>query len=157
MKNLAESTSTKAQKLESSPFHMGHHLINSLCRRMRLGQETKISPTRIYHYVQSTWKKQLLPYFLFEQNWIFPQIANPEDTQLLIRQHEKIQRMIQQQDFDLKTLNRLEEYLEKHVRFESNIQVKLSQSEMVEIKQHLPPVMMQNWTDKFWLINNTKD
>ena len=157
MKNLEASISTKAQKLDNAPFHTGHRLIISMCGRMRIGQETKISTLRINQYVQSIWKMQLLSYFNFEQKWIFPHIPNPKDTRQLIRQHEKIRRMMEQKNVDFKSLNRLEEYLEMHVRFESKIQVNLSQARAVQIRQQLPEIAMQHWSDKFWLITANKE
>lgn len=150
MKNLADSSHHKAAKLDNTPFHAGHRLIISLCHCMRLGQEAKVNPTRINQYVQCIWKMQLLPYFNFEQTWVFPQVNNPEDTQELTRQHEKIERMIEHKDIDFKSLNRLEEYLEMHVRFESKISMQITARTEAQIKKHHPQVVIPNWQDKFW-------
>ena len=153
MKNLAYSSHPKAPKLDNSAFQAGHRLILSLCHCMRLGQEATVNPTRINKYVQHIWKVQLLPYFNFEQTWVFPQVDNPEDTQELIRQHEKIQRMIAHKDIDFKSLNRLEEYLEMHVRFESKISRQIIPHREAQIRKHQPKVVIPNWQDKFWQFN----
>lgn len=100
-------------------FKKEHQENMALCLHIRKGFLKRISPERIKRYVDWYWQAQLMPHFDSEERLIFPILGK---RNALIRKalsdHRKLRRLFQTNTDLEKNLNRIEEQLEAHIRFE---------------------------------------
>lgn len=140
------------------PLSREHHFALLLSWKIRRGLELGIDPIRIGRYVQKMWHHQLEEHFEIEERVVFPILGS--DHEFVVEataDHRLFKRLILDEPFTIKTLNRIEERMEKHVRLEERqifplIQEKASEDDFKEIsRQHVHEIVELDWDDQFWL------
>ena len=134
-----------------------HHHGLLLSWKIRSGFSKNIEPKRIRIYVDWFYKTHLIPHFEMEETHIFP-ILN-SDNELVKRglaEHRRLKRLFEEREDDTKTLSKIEEELEKHIRFEERvlfpeIEKVATEAELLQIEKiHQPEVFGDNVEDEFW-------
>lgn len=140
------------------PLSREHHFALLLCWKIRRGLELDIAPDRIGKYVTEMWHHQLTGHFDTEERFVFPILGLDHDlVKEAILDHRYFERMILQESFTIKTLNRIEERLERHVRLEERhlfpfIQLAATEEQMTMVeKVHNDFVVELKWGDQFWI------
>lgn len=140
-------------------FYREHHSLLKLCWRIRQGQEKGIDIVRIRSYIEFMWASSLSLHFEIEERYVFPILGNENElVQRALSEHRWIQKLIlSQKDYSFKTLNRIEERLERHIRFEEKNLFpefqKLVSDEQCELLESFynDGDEGQQWDDQFWL------
>lgn len=110
-------TATAMNKLKKE-----HQENITLCMNIRKGFLKRVSTERIKKYVDWYWEVQLLPHFNSEERVIFPILGKKHAlVKRAMSEHRKLRRLFQSNTELDKTLNRIEEELEAHIRFEERV------------------------------------
>ncbi len=139
------------------PLSKEHHFALLLCWKIRKGQELNIEPNRIGDFVKQMWDHQIAEHFEIEEKYIFS-ILEPDNKLLheALSDHKTIKRLILNEPFTEKSLNRLEEKLEQHIRMEErqlfpHIQSIASNEQLKAVQtHHTLPIAEMPWNDRFW-------
>jgi len=101
------------------PLSREHHHGLLLCWKIRTGLKKGIEEERIKKYADWFFKHHLLPHFEAEEKYVFP-ILDAEDSRIkkALAQHRRLKRLFVSKKELNKNLNRIEETLEQHIRFE---------------------------------------
>lgn len=140
------------------PLSREHHFALLLCWKIRRGLELEVSLDRISKYVVNMYNHQLSQHFDIEENFVFP-IVDKEHPGVnrAIYDHRTLKRLILMEEHSSKVLNRIEELLEAHIRFEERtlfpeIQQMASEEQWKIITAaHDHPVSELSWNDQFWV------
>ncbi|HEX5171753.1 MAG TPA: hemerythrin domain-containing protein [Cyclobacteriaceae bacterium] len=136
-----------------------HHDGLMLCWKIRSGLSRKIDPMRIKSYTNWFYSTQLLPHFEMEEKVIFP-LLEPENemTRKALADHRRLRRLFEDNEDVNRSLSRIEEELEDHIRFEERvlfeeIQRRLSNDALERLVSN-PALRSSNarwdWGDEFW-------
>lgn len=114
----------KPQKRHKALQHLSreHHHGLLLSWKIRSGFSKNIDPKRIKIYADWFFKTHLIPHFEKEEAHIFT-ILN-EDNDLIkkaMADHRRLKRLFTELDDAAKALNKIEEELDKHIRFEERV------------------------------------
>jgi len=150
---------TKPQKRHKAlqPLSREHHHGLLLSWKIRSGFSKNVSPERIRTYANWFFKTHLIPHFEMEETHIFPILE--EDNELVkkaLAEHRRLKRLFTETEDDFKTLNKIEEELEQHIRFEERIlfpeiQKVATENQMLQIEKiHQPEDFEDNLEDVFW-------
>ncbi|WP_431135189.1 hemerythrin domain-containing protein [Psychroserpens mesophilus] len=104
------------------PLSREHHHGLLLSWKIRTGFNKNIEPERMRTYANWFFENHLIPHFEIEEAHIFP-ILKP-DHELIKRalaEHRRLKRLFSETENDTKTLSKIEEELEKHIRFEERV------------------------------------
>ncbi|MDB5273658.1 MAG: hypothetical protein JWO58_2025 [Chitinophagaceae bacterium] len=137
-----------------------HHHSLLFCWKIRTGLRKGVEPERISLFCNWFFKHHLLAHFEIEESLVFPILGNDHElVRKALADHRKIKRLLVQKEDLIKSLNLLEEVLEKHIHFEERslfheIQKCATLDQGREIllahaRKQLP-VSDANWMDKFW-------
>jgi iron-sulfur cluster repair protein YtfE (RIC family) len=134
-----------------------HHHGLLLCWKIRAGIKNNTELSRIKKYTDWFYANYLIPHFEVEEKYFFPILG--EENELIkraIAEHRRLKRLFRD-DSDLKkSLNLIEEELDKHIRFEerilfNEIQKKTSPEQLLNFKQiHSEDEFVDNLIDIFW-------
>src|SRR6185312_8218904 len=134
-----------------------HHYGLLLCWKIRTGFRKEVELERIKAYVDWVFKNDLLPHFQIEEDFVFPVLGNTNDlVKKAMAQHRKLKRLFRDTSDLNKSLYRIEEELEKHIRFEERILFneieKVVTDEQLDLllKAHNKNRVSENWADEFW-------
>ncbi len=139
------------------PLSREHHHGLLLSWKIRSGFSKNIDPKRMRSYADWFYKTQLIPHFEIEEAHIFTILE--KDNELVkkaLAEHRRIKRLFAETENDAKTLSKIEEELEKHIRFEERvlfpeIQKVATETQMIEIEKiHQPESFEDNLDDEFW-------
>lgn len=139
------------------PLSREHHQGLLLCWKIRAGFKNLIELQRIKAYVNWFYKNNLLSHFNTEEDFIFPMLGN--DNKLVKRalaEHRRLKRLFSEESDLNKSLNLIEEELEKHIRFEERIlfpaiEKVATQKELDLIMEiHSEGNSFGDWGDEFW-------
>lgn len=139
------------------PLSREHHHGLLLSWKIRAGFSKNIDPKRIRAYADWFFETHLIPHFEMEEKHIFT-ILN-EDNDLVKKalvDHRGIKRLFAETDDSAKTLSKIEEELDKHIRFEERvlfpeIQKVATESQLLHIEKiHQPEKFEDNLDDEFW-------
>lgn len=126
--------------------------------KIRTGFNKNIEPERIRSYADWFFKHHLIPHFKVEESLIFPILdANHELTKRALAEHKRLKRLFTETENDIKTLSKIEEELEQHIRFEERIlfpeiQKAATEAQLLQIeKTHQPDNFEDNLADAFWV------
>ena len=143
--------------LELQPLSHDHHHGLQLCWKIRTGFSKQIEVERIKKYADWFFTNHLVPHFELEEEYIFT-ILDPKNE--LVKQaltdHRRLKRLFSQNTDLEKSLGRIEEELEKHIRFEERVlfpevQTEATAEQLAEIaKIHNHEVFVENNEDPFW-------
>jgi len=134
-----------------------HHYGLLLCWKIRTGFRKEVELERIKAYADWVFKNDLLPHFQIEEDFVFPVLGNTNDlVKKAMAQHRKLKRLFRDTSDLNKSLYRIEEELEKHIRFEERILFneieKVVTDEQLDLllKAHNKNRVSENWADEFW-------
>ncbi|MFV0566567.1 MAG: hemerythrin domain-containing protein [Flavobacteriaceae bacterium] len=140
------------------PLSREHHHNLLLSWKIRTGISKGVSIVRIRAYADWFYTNHILPHFNIEEAYVFPVLG--EDHELVKRaltEHRRIKRLFTEAPNDAVTLNKIEEEIEKHVRFEERIlfpeiQLIATEAQMEAIdKIHNPEgAFVDKLDDEFW-------
>ena len=139
------------------PLSRDHHHTLLLSWKIRTGLKKEVSPERILDYCRAYYRYALDEHFSKEEEYLFPLLdADNRLVHQALAEHRKVRKLIVVPDPDPKTVLRLEELLEKHVRFEERVLFNVIQEQVPEYKlaqvmeaigEHKPEM---EWHDPFW-------
>ncbi|MDX1278256.1 hemerythrin domain-containing protein [Oceanihabitans sediminis] len=139
------------------PLSREHHHGLLLSWKIRSGFSKNIAPERMRTYANWFFKTHLIPHFEMEEEHIFTILES--DNELVKRalaEHRRLNRLFAETDNDTKTLSKIEEELEQHIRFEERvlfpeIQKVATEEQMLQIEKiHQPETFVDNLEDEFW-------
>tara|TARA_R110000751_G_C13626383_1_gene465286 strand:+ start:78 stop:539 length:462 start_codon:yes stop_codon:yes gene_type:complete len=151
--------SPKPQKRHKAlqPLSREHHHGLLLSWKIRTGFKKNIEPKRIRIYANWFFEHHLIPHFEIEEAHIFSILEEENDLiKKALADHRRIKRLFSEENEDSKTLSRIEEELEQHIRFEERIlfpeiQKVATDAQMLEIEKiHQPESFEDNLEDEFW-------
>lgn len=139
------------------PLSRQHHHGLLLSWKIRMGFSKNIEPERIRVYADWFYKTHLIPHFEMEEAHIFTILE--EDNELITRalaEHQSIKQLFGETEDDAKTLSKIEETLEKHIRFEERvlfpeIQKMATEAQLAFIEEiHQEEGFIDKLDDEFW-------
>ena len=136
-----------------------HHFGLLLCWKIRRGLELEVAPDRIGAYLKEMWEHQLAEHFDMEEKYVFPILAQGDSlVKEAMFDHRLLKRLILMEPFTIKTLNRIEEKLERHIRLEERelfpaVQLNATEAQLLIIEEaHQTSALELEYEDQFWLI-----
>lgn len=139
------------------PLSREHHHGLLLSWKIRAGFKKNIAAKRMKSYTDWFFKNHLIPHFEMEEAEIFTILdADNELIKKALTDHRRLKRLFTNETEIEKSLNRIEEELEQHIRFEERIlfpeiQKKATEDQLKHIeKVHQPEAFQDNLTDEFW-------
>lgn len=134
-----------------------HHHGLLLCWKIRTGFKKEIELQRMKAYADWFFQHHLMPHFEKEEKLWFPLLG---DSHILIKKalsdHRRLSRLFRDEQEVEKSLNRIEEELEAHIRFEERtlfeeIQKVVPEAALLAVLQELQEEdPADNWPDPFW-------
>lgn len=139
------------------PLSREHHHGLLLSWKIRVGFSKDIDPKRIRTYADWFYKNHLITHFEIEENHIFPILEDENElVKRALAEHRRLKRLFEEREDDIKTLSKIEEELEQHIRFEERvlfpeIQKVATEDEFLHIEKiHQPEKFVENEKDLFW-------
>ena len=139
------------------PLSREHHHGLLLSWKIRSGFSKNVDPKRIKKYADWFFKTHLIPHFEKEEAHIFTILEN--DNGLIKRalaDHRRLNRLFNKNEDNTKTLSKIEEELEQHIRFEERvlfpeIQKVATEAQLKQIEKiHQPESFEDKLDDEFW-------
>ncbi len=139
------------------PLSRDHHHGLLLSWKIRTGFKKQIEPVRIKTYADWFFNTHLLPHFELEEKHIFP-LLEPENDLIkrALADHRRLKRLFHNEEDIEKTLFKIEEELEQHIRFEERIlfpeiQKVATEDQLLQIEKiHHTDGFMDKLDDEFW-------
>ena len=140
------------------PISREHHHGLLLCWKIKTGMSKGVELSRIKGYVDYFYQTHLLPHFAMEEKYIFPILDNGHE--LIIRalgQHRRLESLFEATDNLEESLMKIEEELERHIRFEERvlfgeIQKTATAAQLQTIEDnHKQVIPTETWKDEFWV------
>lgn len=150
---------SKPQKRHKAlqPLSREHHHGLLLSWKIRSGFSKSIEPKRIRVYADWFFENHLIPHFELEETHIFPILETENElVKRALAEHRRIKRLFEEREDDTKTLSKIEEELDQHIRFEERvlfpeIQKFATEEELLQIEKiHQPEVFVDKVDDEFW-------
>ncbi|SFN73523.1 hypothetical protein SAMN04487989_103103 [Bizionia echini] len=139
------------------PLSREHHHGLLLSWKIRSGFSKNVSADRIKSYADWFFENHLIPHFELEETEIFTILdSDNELVKKALADHRRLKRLFTKEPNLEKSLNKIEEELEKHIRFEERIlfpeiQKVASEAQLQYIEKiHQPESFKDNITDEFW-------
>jgi iron-sulfur cluster repair protein YtfE (RIC family) len=139
------------------PLSRAHHHGLLLCWKIRQGFQKKVATERIKSYADWFWKDHLIGHFKEEETYLFPILGKEHEwVKKALADHRRIKRLFKDKNDPVKSLNKIEEELESHIRFEervlfNEIQAAANEEQLRELNEHLnQDTYFEKWEDKFW-------
>lgn len=99
-----------------------HQFVSLLCWRIRSGLRKSIDPLRIKAYSMCVFDDYLGFHIEMEEKYIFPVLGMEHKmVKKALADHRRINRVLQNKNDMLKSMNSIEELLELHIRFEDRM------------------------------------
>ncbi|MEO8933940.1 MAG: hemerythrin domain-containing protein [Xanthomarina sp.] len=139
------------------PLSREHHHGLLLSWKIRSGFNKNIDPIRIKTYADWFFETHLIPHFEMEEAHIFSILE--DDNELIKRalaEHRRLKRLFSEVEVAPKTLSKIEEELEQHIRFEERvlfpeIQKAATEEQLKYIEKiHQTEPFEDNLEDEFW-------
>jgi hypothetical protein len=139
------------------PLSREHHQGLLLSWKIRSGFSKNIAPERIRTYANWFFETHLIPHFEIEETHIFTILEEEHElVKKALEDHKHIKGLFAETEDDAKTLHKIEEALEQHIRFEERvlfpeIQKIATEAQMLQIEKiHQPEDFKDNLEDVFW-------
>jgi iron-sulfur cluster repair protein YtfE (RIC family) len=139
------------------PLSREHHHGLLLSWKIRSGFSKAIAPERMRVYADWFFENHLIPHFEIEETHIFPILdSDHELVKRALAEHRRLKRLFSESDDDVKTLSKIEEELEQHIRFEERIlfpeiQKAATETQLKHIENiHQPEHFEDKLDDEFW-------
>lgn len=140
------------------PFSREHHHGLLLSWKIRNGFSKNIEIERIKTYADWFFENELIPHFELEEAHIFPLLdADNELIKRALAEHRRLKRLFNDDKDVEKSLHKIEEELEQHIRFEERIlfpeiQKSATEEQLALIEDiHSDERFVDNTTDEFWI------
>lgn len=140
------------------PFSREHHFSLQFCWKIRQGLKNDIAIERIKRYADWFSENYLFPHFDLEERYIFTVLGDDHHlVKKALTEHRRIKRLLGDTEDIKLSLNRIEEELESHIRFEERVLFKEVQNvatpaQLKDIEIHHTDPKVENWDDEFWII-----
>jgi iron-sulfur cluster repair protein YtfE (RIC family) len=139
------------------PLSREHHQGLLLCWKIKKALKKGIEPQRIKNYTDWFWENQLKEHFRIEEQYVFPVLGGENDlVKQALEEHEHLASLFLEKNKIAFTLERIQNDLEGHIRFEervlfNKIQEEASTEELQYIeKHHEKEISCGLWEDEFW-------
>lgn len=139
------------------PFSREHHQGLLLCWKIRKGIQNGVAHKKIKKYNDWFFENHLKPHFDDEEKYMFPILGEDHDMiKKALSEHRRLTRLFGEKNDLEKTINHIEEELDRHIRFEERelfmlIQEKATPSELQKIDEfHQELDFVENTKDKYW-------
>jgi len=139
------------------PLSREHHYGLLVCWKIRTGIKKGIALDRIKKYINWFWGEYLQHHFEIEEKYIFPVLGNKHSLIIQAKKEHQLLKKLFEDETDLNnSLNKLEQELQKHIRFEERVLFneiqKVATTKELEIisEKHYAPIQ-DNWSDEFWV------
>ena len=143
-------------KREDALKALSHHGL-LLCWKIIQGIKRNIATERIKRYVDWFWNNHLRQHFEIEEKLLFPILGNQNElVKQTLAEHRRLKRLFENGNDIHKSINLIEEELEKHIRFEervlfNEIQKAATKEQLEQIQLlHSDSKFVDNLTDPFW-------
>lgn len=139
------------------PLSRDHHHGLLLSWKIRSGFSKNIEFERIKSYADWFFEHQLIPHFDLEEEHIFPLLEADNDmVKRALAEHRRLKRLFAETKDVEKSLHKIEEELEQHIRFEERIlfpeiQKNATDAQLALIEDiHQDDRFEDNESDEFW-------
>ncbi|MEW4923893.1 hemerythrin domain-containing protein [Algibacter sp. 2305UL17-15] len=104
------------------PLSREHHHGLLLSWKIRAGFSKNIEPKRIKVYADWFFENHLIPHFEKEEAHIFTILNEEHDlVKRAMADHRRLRRLFTESEDEAQTLSKIEEELDKHIRFEERV------------------------------------
>lgn len=138
------------------PLSREHHHGLLLSWKIRAGFSKNIEPERIKTYADWFFKTHLIPHFEMEEQFVFSVLeSNNELVKKALVEHRLLKRLFEDDDIKM-ALSKIEEVLDKHIRFEERvlfpeIQKMATELQLLDIEKiHQETDFVDKLDDEFW-------
>lgn len=139
------------------PLSRQHHFGLLFSWKIRKGFNKNIEPERMMKFASWFYINEIKPHFSDEEKYLFP-ILEPthELVERALKEHRRIKRLFMDTKNPEKSLHRLEEELDAHIRFEervlfNEIQKIATPEQLKEIEEiHQEKENTPEYSDPFW-------
>ncbi|WP_417196309.1 hemerythrin domain-containing protein [Bizionia sp.] len=139
------------------PLSREHHHGLLLSWKIRSGFSKNVSVERMKTYADWFFENHLIPHFELEEAEIFSILDSQNElVKKALADHRRLKRLFAEDSSLEKSLSKIEEELEQHIRFEERILFpeiqKVATEEQLQhiAKIHQPESFEDNITDEFW-------
>jgi hemerythrin-like domain-containing protein len=139
------------------PLSREHHHGLLLSWKIRSGFNKNIDSKRIKTYTDWFFETHLIPHFEIEEKHIFTILENDNDlTKRALAEHRRLKRLFNETTEVTKSLGKIEEELEQHIRFEERVLFpeiqKIATEEQMQLieKIHHQEPFKDKLDDEFW-------
>ncbi|TYB77069.1 hemerythrin domain-containing protein [Bizionia myxarmorum] len=139
------------------PLSREHHHGLLLSWKIRAGFSKEVSAERMKTYADWFFEHHLIPHFELEENEIFSILDSEHElVKKAMADHRRLKRLFSDDTEVEKSLSKIEEELEQHIRFEERIlfpeiQKAATEEQLQHIaKIHQPESFEDNLADEFW-------
>ena len=139
------------------PLSREHHHGLLFSWKIRAGFSKNIEPNRIKKYADWFFMAHLIPHFEMEEKYVFTILGTSNElVKRALADHRRLIRLFKKEGVDALVLSKIEEELDKHIRFEERIlfpeiQKVATEDELNYIeKTHNDEVFEDNLVDEFW-------
>ncbi|HLT34547.1 MAG TPA: hemerythrin domain-containing protein [Aquaticitalea sp.] len=139
------------------PLSRDHHYGLLLSWKIRSGFNKKVEVERIKAYADWFFKNHLIPHFELEERYVFPVLDKKNElVKRAMADHRRLKRLFNTEDDVQKSLHKIEEELEQHIRFEERVLFpeiqKVASEEQLSLleKIHQDEKLEDNIDDEFW-------
>ena len=104
------------------PLSRQHHFGLLFSWKLRKGFTKNVEISRMVDYAGWFYKTEIKPHFRDEEKYLFP-ILEPDNelVERALKEHRRIKRLFTNMENPEKSLHRLEEELDAHIRFEERV------------------------------------
>lgn len=145
------------RNIDLQPISRDHHHSLLLCWKIRKGMRKHVEVGRIKKYADWFFENHIQPHFEIEETYVFPILGDDnERVKKALSEHRRLKRLFEDKDEIEKSLSRIEEELEAHIRFEerslfNEIQKVATEEQLKQVSTHHHDSKFQeNTEDEFW-------
>lgn len=139
------------------PFSRQHHFGLLFSWKLRKGFSQNIPLERLTKFADWFYENEIKPHFEDEEQHLFP-IMEPgnELVERALKEHRRIKRLFKNKKDPERSLHRLEEELDAHIRFEervlfNEIQKVATPEQLAKVEEiHQEPAVILEYEDQFW-------
>ena len=104
------------------PLSRQHHFGLLFSWKLRKGFNKNVEIERMQEYARWFYEHEIKPHFRDEEKYLFPILeAENELVERALKEHRRIKRLLKKTKNPEKSLHRLEEELDAHIRFEERV------------------------------------
>ncbi|WP_026452358.1 hemerythrin domain-containing protein [Aequorivita capsosiphonis] len=139
------------------PLSRQHHFGLLFSWKLRKGFGKNIEIERIQKYAKWFYEHEIKPHFKDEEKYLFPIMEEGNElVERALKEHRRIKRLFHDTKDPEKSLHRLEEELDAHIRFEervlfNEIQKVATEAQLEKIEEiHSELEKTPDYSDPFW-------